>query len=443
VKNNKCKKKMTYRTILILLLINFLVLLCGCEQDSGTPGNNSDKLIPSVEAIQARYGTLPLTERLTGVVKAKNQIEIYPQISAVIVSVNVRDGDVVKKGKPLVRLRDKEFQERLKQANATLQITMAQAKQAEARFKEVQSELKRTETLAKKGLASAAELESSQTQAVSAEANLELANAQVKQAQATVDERKEALSETVIQAPVSGTVGNRDAEVGMLVNPNMRLFTLGQLDNIKIEVVLTDKMLNYIKVGQRSDIYTENLASISAEAALSRISPFLHPVTHSTDAEIDLANVDGRFHPGMFVTVDVRYGESEKATLVPLSALYDNPVTGVTGVYVSHDSLKNGLINGLNSDKNIKLSNPVSFEFVPVAIIAKGRMQAGIQGVEAGQWVITLGQNLLSGKSGNARVRVVNWDWVEELQKLQRQDLLKEVMKQQQEAAKDTSSVSN
>ena len=434
---------MMYRTILILLLINFLVLLCGCEQDSGTPGNNLDKLIPSVEAIQARYGTLPLTERLTGVVKAKNQIEIYPQISAVIVSVNVRDGDVVKKGKPLVRLRDKEFQERLKQANANLQITMAQAKQAEARFKEIQSELKRTETLAEKGLASAAELESSQTQAVSAEANLELANAQVKQAQATVDERKEALSETVIQAPVSGTVGNRDAEVGMLVNPNMRLFTLGQLDNIKIEVVLTDKMLNYIKVGQRSDIYTENLASISAEAALSRISPFLHPVTHSTDAEIDLANVDGRFHPGMFVTVDVRYGESEKATLVPLSALYDNPVTGVTGVYVSHDSLKNGLINGLNSDKTIKLSNPVSFEFVPVEIIAKGRMQAGIQGVEAGQWVITLGQNLLSGESGNARVRVVNWDWVEELQKLQRQDLLKEVMKQQQEAAKDTSSVSN
>jgi hypothetical protein len=105
--------------------------------------------------------------------------------------------------------------------------------------------------------------------------------------------------------------------------------------------------------------------------------------------------------------------------------------------------LKNELISGLDSDKNIKLSNPVSFEFVPVDIIAKGRMQAGIQGVEAGQWIVTLGQNLLSGESGNARVRIVNWDWVEELQKLQRQDLLKEVMKQQQEIAKDTSSVSN
>jgi HlyD family secretion protein len=439
----RSKMKMMHRVILILLHVNFLVLLFGCEQDSGTPENNTGRLIPSVEAIQARYGALPLTERLTGVVKAKNQIEIYPQISAVIVSVNVRDGDVVKKGKPLVRLRDKEFQERLKQAKANLLITMAQAKQAQARFKEIQSELKRTESLAKKGLASAAELESSQTQAVSAEANLELANARVKQAQATVDEREEALSETVIRAPVSGTVGNRDAEVGMLVNPNMRLFTLGQLDNIKIEVVLTDKMLNYIKVGQRSDIFTENLAAASVEAALSRISPFLHPVTHSTDAEIDLANVDGRFHPGMFVTVDVRYGESGKATLVPLSALYDNPVTGVMGVYVCRDSLKNELISGLDSDKNIKLSNPVSFEFVPVDIIAKGRMQAGIQGVEAGQWIVTLGQNLLSGESGSARVRIVNWDWVEELQKLQRQDLLKEVMKQQQDIAKDTSSVSN
>jgi HlyD family secretion protein len=439
----RSKVSIMYGTISILLLISFLILQLGCESDSGTPENNSEKLIPSVEAIQARYGALPLTERLTGIVKAKNQIEIYPQISAVIISVNVMNGDIVKKGQPLIRLRDREFQERLKQARANLQITVAQAKQAEARFNEIQSELKRTESLAEKGFTSTAELESSQTQAISAEANFELAKAQVKQAQATVDEREETLSETIIRAPVSGTIGNRNAEVGMLVNPNMRLFTLGQLDNIKIDVVLTDKMLNYIKIGQRTDISAENLASASVEAALSRISPFLHPVTHSTDAEIDLANVDGRFNPGMFVTVDVRYGESEKATLIPLSALYDNPVTGVTGVYVCRDSLKNELISGWASDKTIKLSNPVSFEFVPIEVIAKGRMQAGIRGVEPGQWVVTLGQNLLGGESGNARVRPVNWDWVEQLQSLQRQDLLKEVMKQQQEAARDTSSVSN
>ncbi|NIP41305.1 MAG: efflux RND transporter periplasmic adaptor subunit, partial [candidate division Zixibacteria bacterium] len=67
-----------------------------------------------------------------------------------------------------------------------------------------------------------------------------------------IDERKEALSRTVVRAPVDGTVGNRNAEVGMLVTPNTRLFTLGQMDTVRVEVVLTDRMLAYIEEGQRA-----------------------------------------------------------------------------------------------------------------------------------------------------------------------------------------------
>jgi HlyD family secretion protein len=66
-----------------------------------------------------------------------------------------------------------------------------------------------------------------------------------------MSERKETPAQTVIRAPVSGTVGSRNAEVGMMVDGNSRLFTLGQLDNIRIQVELTDRMLNYIETGQR------------------------------------------------------------------------------------------------------------------------------------------------------------------------------------------------
>lgn len=438
--NSKKKYSLNVQSAILLFLFNIVILLIGCEGESGAPKDNAENLIPSIEAVPARYGALPLTERLTGIVKAKNQIEIYPQISAKIERVYVHNGDIIQKGEPLIRLRDNEYQERLKQSKANFQITVAQAKQAEAQYTEIQSELKRIEVLAAKNLASPAELQSAKTKTISAEANLELAKARVEQAQATVDEREEALSETIIRAPVSGSIGNRDAEVGMLVKTDTRLFTLGQLDNVKIVIVLTDRELNYIKVGQSANIFTENPAYDALRASLSRISPFLHPVTHSTDAEIDLLNMDRRFKPGMFVTVDVEYGESENATLVPLSALYDNPTTGVTGVYVCKDTLKGELVSEWGTDKAFKLTNPVFFEFIPVDVIARGRMQAGINGVKPGKWVATMGQNLLAGESGEARVRIVNWDWVEQLQNLQRQDLLKEVMKKQQEANKDTAS---
>lgn len=419
-----------------LCLISCGLLLFRCTGKSGSSEENeANRVVPAVEAVQAQYGSLPLTERLSGVVKAKNQVEIYPEISATIAQVYVQNGDYVEQGKPLVRLRDREFQERLKQARAGYQIAMAQAKQADARLKGIQAELKRTQTLADKSLASATELETIQTQAVSAEADVELAKARVEQAQATVDEREETLSQTVIRAPVAGTVGNRNAEVGMLVGGNTRLFTLGQLDSVRVEIVLTDRMLAYIDDGQRTEIYSENLPTGTLASTLTRISPFLHPVTHSTVGEIELANPDHRLKSGMFVTVDVYYGESEQATLIPLSALYENPATGATGVYISQSSLDQEPIGVSNGGS---LTGPVSFEFVEVEILARGRMQAGISGIEPEKWVVTIGQELLGAESAMARVRPVKWEWVQHLQNLQRQDLLREVMQRQQEAGKDT-----
>ncbi len=426
------------RTCYLAYSICATLLLLGCSGGSDNTGNGRERLIPAVEAVQARYGALPLVERLSGAVKARNQVDIFPQISAVIETVHVQSGEEVHRGQPLVRLRDNEYQERLKQARAALQIAQAQTRQAEVRLKEVEAELRRARTLAEKGLTNEAELEAIETQALSAEADVELARARVEQASASVAEREESLTQTVIRAPVAGTVGNRNAEVGMMVGPGTRLFTLGQLDSVRVEIVLTDLMLDYIEAGQGVEIQAANLPSGFLSASLSRISPFLHPVTHSTEAEIDLANRDHHLKSGMFVTVDVYYGESEQATLIPLSTLYENPLSGATGVYVCRDTLNRIPEEPLEARGPGSLTEPVAFEFVPVELIAKGRMSAGIRGVEPGAWVVTIGQDLFGGESGLAKVRTVDWKWVEHLQNLQGEDLMQEVMQIQQATGRDT-----
>ncbi|UCF65200.1 MAG: efflux RND transporter periplasmic adaptor subunit [bacterium] len=413
------------------IVISLVALFAACSGDSGSTENMPGPAIPAVEAVQARFGSLPLTQRLSGIVEAENQVEIYPEISAIVEAVFVKDGDPVKKGDPLLRLRDKEFKERMKQASAGFQIAIAQQKQAEARLNEIKSELRRTEALSKQGLASPTELETVQTRAIAAEADVELAKARLEQAEATVEERKETLSQTIIRSPIHGTVGNRNAEVGMLVTGNTRLFTLGQLENIRVNVILTDRMLNYIQEGQRTEILSEYSERGIIQAKLSRISPFLNPVSHSTEAEIDLNNPGGELKPGMFVTVDVFYGESEQAILIPLSGLFENPATGVTGVYVTRAKFNQELVLGSTTDPALSLSEPVDFEFKAVEVLAKGRMEAGIRGIEEDQWVVTLGQNLLGGEAGKARVRPVKWAWVERLQYLQREDLMESLFLQQ------------
>ncbi|MDZ7756273.1 hypothetical protein [Rhodohalobacter sp.] len=51
------------------------------------------------------------------------------------------------------------------------------------------------------------------------------------------------------------------------------------------------------------------------------------------------------------------------------------------------------------------MTEPVPVEFVPIDVIAEGRMELGVTGVENGQWVVTVGQDLLSEGRGRARVR--------------------------------------
>jgi len=140
----------------------------------------------------------------------------------------------------------------------------------------------------------------------------------------------------------------------------------------------------------------------------------------------------------MFVTVDIYYGESEQATLVPLSALYENPSTGGTGVYVSRTPLDSEPVTAMGDGHAEPLTEPVALEFVPISVVAKGRMHAGVRGLSPGDWVVTIGQNLLGGEAGKARIRPVRWEWVEGLQHLQREDLLQEVMQRQQAAGRDT-----
>ena len=152
----------------------------------------------------------------------------------------------------------------------------------------------------------------------------------------------------------------------------------------------------------------------------------IDPQLRTVKVRVEVENKDRLLKPGMFVTVDIFYGESERATIVPLSALYEQPSTGVTGVYVTEASLDQEPVSTLSDDNSISFTQPVLFKFVPVRVIAKGRMEAGILGVDPNMWVVTLGQNLLDEESSEARVRPVEWEWVEKLQNLQREDLMQD-----------------
>ncbi|MCC5914183.1 MAG: efflux RND transporter periplasmic adaptor subunit [Balneolaceae bacterium] len=420
------------KTAKIITILAFGLLLYSCNGDDESVDNSqrSDN-IPAVEAVEAQFGSLPLEQRLSGVATASNQVDIYPRISAPVEEIFVQNGQEVERGDVLIKLRDNEYRERLRQAEANLRINQAQMRQARAALGEVESQMRRQRILAERDLTSELEMEQIQAELESAEASYELARAQVEQAESSVEEQKDALEQTYIRAPISGTVGQRNAEVGMQANTGNRILTIGDLSRSKVTVSLTERMMRDVRTGQNVRIFSENLPDTVLKGEVSRISPFLGAGSFSTTAEIDVNNEDRLLMPGMFVTVDILYGESEQATIIPLSAIYRNSRTGQTGVYVATNfGMEAEMMEELENDEGLAtLSNPTDVEFVEIEVIARGREAAGVAGIRSGQWVVTVGQNLLERDGGeSARIRPMTWNQIMAMQNMQPQDLLQQIM---------------
>jgi HlyD family secretion protein len=435
---NHCSRK---AVALASVLAAFLVASCtqGNNASQGQRGNwNREQRIPAVEAVEVVLGTLPLEERLAGSVRARNQTEIYAEVAGQIVEVLVNDGDRVGAGDPLVRLRDNDYRERVRQAESGLAVAQARVQQAQANLTRAEANLRRLESLAERNLVSRADLESAQAETLSAEADLALMRAQLDQADSQVAERRQELAETIVRAPVSGVVGGRNAELGQITSSNTALFVIGDTEDMLVEITLTQRMLGYIRAGTTVNIVNDASPDEVIEARIARISPFLHPVTRTTRAEIEVARSEDVLRPGMFVTVDVLYGETEVAPIIPNSAIYRHPRDGRTGVYAvsledaapdrerpSDDPLSEGPLQPVG---------PVPVRFVPVELVARGRLTTAVRGVEPGEWVVTLGHHLLeSSGTGQALIQPTPWDHIIRLQQMQTRDLL-DIIRRRQEA---------
>lgn len=414
-------------------------ILAACDMSEGqTP--EDEVPTPAVEAVQARYGALPLRERLTGNVRAAGQVVIYPEVSGPVVEVLAQNGDQVSAGDPLVRIRAETSRSQLQQSQGGLASARAQRRQAQAQLDELEARYERSEQLAAEDFISEEEIESLRAELESARAELASAEAAVEMAEGALGESRESVRQTTVRAPISGRVGRRNAERGMYVGASTPLFTIGRVEQVQVEVSITQEMLSRIEVGQTAEIRSESLPDTVLTAEVSRVSPFIEPGSFSAEAEIDVDNPDGLLLPGMFVTVDILYGESEEATLVPKSAIYEDPGTGAIGVYVAPSlGLETEPILPEDGER-APFTAPTPSEFQRVDVLAEGRHVAGVSGLEPDTWVIVVGQHLLSSQDPEAgdpqaRVRPITWERLIELQGLQREDLLRQFMEKQRRVA--------
>jgi RND family efflux transporter MFP subunit len=415
----------------LLVAITLALAASGCartEPSADTPG--PAPVVPAVEVLRARRGQLPISERLTGTVRATGEVAIYPQLNGLVTEVLVQNGSRVERGQVLVRLRSVGTSAQLAQARSALGAAQAAEREAAALVEQLESQYERYANLGEDGLVPADTVATLRGQLQAARAARARARAEIAVARGALSERGDQQAQTVIRAPITGRVGQRNAEVGMRVDPQTALFVIGRLDTVRVEVPVTQDLFTDLERGQPVEVTIPGRDD-PIRARISRLSPFLDRASYTAEVEIDLPNPEGALVAGMFVTVDVLHGETAPTTLVPTSALFTNPATGQRGVYVVPSRAV-----PRDSHRASGWPDTVPVAFRPVDVVAEERGRAGVGNVAEGEWVVVVGQHLLAEQPGTgqprARPRPMSWARVLELQQLQRDDLLRSFMDRQQ-----------
>jgi HlyD family secretion protein len=405
-----------------------ILTLGACTSVEPPTGTGAARTVPAVEVVAARSGALPLVERVTGTVSAAGQVTIFPNASGPVTQVLVRDGQTVRRGDVLVRIQVAGAQAQLQQARSNLAVAEAEVREIEAGLANARTQYERASELGARGLMSRQDVDTLRAEAAAQQASLARARAQVAAASAAVSEQSDLRRQSDVRSPINGRIGQRNVEVGMRVDPQTPLFIVGQLDLMRVEAPVTQELLARLRQGHPAEIHISGAAAPIA-AQISRISPFLEPGSFTAEVEIDVPSTSALL-PGMFVTVDLFYGESRQATLIPVSAAFEDPRTGERGVYLVED------LALVDDDGGSLGADPIGLQFRPLTVVADGRHTLAVEGLAPGEWVVVLGQHLLAEHASEAgrveaRVRATDWDEILSLQRLQREDLLLEFMERQ------------
>ena len=313
----------------------------------------------AVSAMKAEYQTWQPRVRAVGTTRALRGVDVTTEIAGIVLSVNFKSGEDVKKDQVLVRL------------NADTDIALLQSLQAEA-------ELART-TFERDKRQFAIEAISEATLDVDA-ADLKSKNAQVAQQAAVVAKK-------TVKAPFGGRLGITFVNPGQYLNPGDKVVTLQQIRSILVDFFVPQKEIASITIGATVEVTIDAYPGRTFRGRISVINPEVDAQTRNVQIEAAVDNPKGELLPGMFVSVDVQVGPPERHLTLPQTAVSYNPYGDTVYVIESKGEGPGG--------RPVLIAKQ---SFVTLGA-TRGDQVAILKGIQEGDRVVTAGQ--LKLRSGN------------------------------------------
>ena len=189
----------------------------------------------------------------TGYVVAEVVAKVGAKTMGRIVELPVADGTVVKKGDLIARLDDQAQRSAVATSRAKVAAARARALAARASLAETQQQVGRERLLVERGVSGKAAVDDLELKAHTLAEQMRAAEAEVASAQTEVDALEVALKDTIITAPIDGTVTERFTKLGEMMSPTtvggVNIVELVDFSSLVVEVDVTESKLYLVKPG--------------------------------------------------------------------------------------------------------------------------------------------------------------------------------------------------
>ncbi|GAB3263849.1 efflux RND transporter periplasmic adaptor subunit [Larkinella harenae] len=216
----------------------------------------------------------------SGRVQPEVEVKISPDVSGEIIALYVAEGDSVKKGQLLLKIRPDNYESLLARARATVNSSRAQyeqtkavAAQSQARMIRAKATYDRNRKLLADKVISTSDFEQieadynvARQEIESAQANIKAAEFNVAGAEAGLRDASENLRKTTIYAPVNGTVSKLNVELGERVvgtsqMAGTEMLRIANLNNMEVRVNVNENDIIRVSMGDTADIDVDSYST--------------------------------------------------------------------------------------------------------------------------------------------------------------------------------------
>jgi HlyD family secretion protein len=335
-----------------------LVLIVSAIVGARSGAFSSKKTGVAVELGQVRLKTLTQMVSASGKISPEVEIKISSDVSGEIVELRVKEGDPIRKGELLCRIRPDIIQAQLDQLRAALNAEKARREQIKANIRRAEANLKQQEDLFNKKLVSELAYVTAQSELDGLKASLKASDFSVESSEASVGQREKELERTTILAPIDGTVSKLNVELGERVVGSIQMagteiMRVARLEQMEVQVDVNENDIVNVQVGDSArvkvDAYTSrtiggivtqiaNSASVSGIGTTEQVTNYKIKIRITTAhnelfamnavparkailSEKEAMLPDLVLKPGMSASVDILTETVENALSIPIQAV--------------------------------------------------------------------------------------------------------------------------